>query len=162
MSNLCCITGHTRGLGKFLYNHFISRGWVVIGFSRSNGYDIEQDVTKIADLVKGCHLFINNSYANGCQKELLDLTFGHVNKTVVFGSVAADHPDPMLPEYSQHKKIIEQRSNELSNIKSSTDLLLLKLTSSSYKDYHTIAKTIEFWLDNPSITQVKFNISDKL
>jgi hypothetical protein len=162
MSNLCCITGHTHGLGKYLYEYFINKGWVVVGLSRSNGYDIEKDVGKIAELAKGCQLFINNAYANGLQNELLDLTFGHVEKIIVCGSVASDHPDPNLVEYSKHKKLLEKRCNELADVKSSSDLLLLKLTSSSYKNFRMISKTIDLWLENPSIVQIKFNVADNI
>jgi short-subunit dehydrogenase len=162
MNRVCCITGHTHGLGKFLYNHFVDEGWNVIGFSRSNGYNIEQDYVRISEVIKGSQLFINNTYANGLQQQLLDLTFGNVNNIVVCGSVASDHPDPTLPKYSHHKKLLEQRCNELSDVKSLSTLLLLKLTSSSYRDYETIIKTIEFWLETPSITQIKFTVDDIL
>jgi hypothetical protein len=161
MNKVCCITGHTTGLGKFLYDYFINQGWTVVGFSRSSGFNIEQDPVKVANLIQGCELFINNAYAHGAQLDLINLTVGHVKKMVVCGSVAADYPDPAMVEYSQHKKIIEDRCNALSDVKiNNTDILLLKLTSSSYKDYLTVSSTINFWLDNPSITQIKFNVKE--
>jgi short-subunit dehydrogenase involved in D-alanine esterification of teichoic acids len=60
------VTGHTSGIGKSLFDHFISKGHDCIGFSRSTGYDIsnedirQQIVTESHD----CDIFINNAYKN--------------------------------------------------------------------------------------------------
>jgi hypothetical protein len=58
------ITGHTQGLGQAFLNHFQSH--TVIGFSRSNGYDIVSpaDRNKILDEIKDFDIFINNAYNN--------------------------------------------------------------------------------------------------
>lgn len=59
------ITGHTRGIGLALANQYQQQGYEVIGFSRSNGYDIS-DHTHRQRIVKdsqNCDLFINNAYA---------------------------------------------------------------------------------------------------
>jgi hypothetical protein len=58
------ITGHTKGLGKAFFDHFQNRS--VIGFSRSNGYDISDPVcrSKILNEIKDCNIFINNAYNN--------------------------------------------------------------------------------------------------
>ena len=58
------ITGHTKGLGQAFFKHFQSH--TVIGFSRSNGYNIANpaDRNKILDEIKDVDLFINNAYNN--------------------------------------------------------------------------------------------------
>jgi len=58
------ITGHTQGLGQAFLNHFQSH--TVIGFSRSNGYNIVSpaDRNKILDEIKDFDIFINNAYNN--------------------------------------------------------------------------------------------------
>ena len=58
------ITGHTKGLGLALFNHFY--GQDVIGLSRSNGYDIANPVsrTKIIEHLNDADMFINNAYNN--------------------------------------------------------------------------------------------------
>jgi len=58
------ITGHTKGLGQGLFNYFQSH--TVIGFSRSNGYDIALPNirAKILEEIYDCDVFINNAYNN--------------------------------------------------------------------------------------------------
>ena len=54
------ITGHTKSLGKALFE-FLSQKHEIIGFSRSNGYDIKSpfDRKKIVKESKDCDIFIN-------------------------------------------------------------------------------------------------------
>lgn len=58
------ITGHTRGLGLALFKHFSAHD--VIGFSRSNGYDIADPISrsKILEQLADADIFINNAYNN--------------------------------------------------------------------------------------------------
>jgi hypothetical protein len=58
------ITGHTQGLGQAFFNYFQSH--TVIGFSRSNGYNIvyPNDRNKILNEIKDVDVFINNAYNN--------------------------------------------------------------------------------------------------
>ena len=160
MIKKCFITGHTSGLGKDLYNYFVNIGWDVQGFSTSNGWDIEKDYEKIVSVVTGADLFINNAYANGTQKKLVEMLFGKVKGIIVCGSVAGDGDgDLTRPEYSKHKKELEEFCDSLAKVKQSTsDLLLIKLTSSSYSDSKAVINLVDFWLDNPSIISVKFNV----
>lgn len=67
------ITGHTYGIGAALAEKFTAEGWEVIGFSRSNGYDISkiEDRKKIISESNDCDFFINNAYATYSQCDLL-------------------------------------------------------------------------------------------
>jgi NAD(P)-dependent dehydrogenase (short-subunit alcohol dehydrogenase family) len=58
------ITGHTKGLGKFMHDAFVADGHTVIGFSRSTGYNIKNkdDRDRIILESKDCNVFINNAY----------------------------------------------------------------------------------------------------
>ena len=58
------ITGHTQGLGQAFFKYFQLH--TVIGFSRSNGYNIANpaDRNKILDEIKDFDIFINNAYNN--------------------------------------------------------------------------------------------------
>jgi short-subunit dehydrogenase involved in D-alanine esterification of teichoic acids len=80
------ITGHTSGIGKSLVNLFESLGHEVVGFSRSNGYDISKDSKAIVEQTKDCDVFINNAYHVDAQlsllKEVLTLWEGQ-SKTVL-------------------------------------------------------------------------------
>ena len=54
------ITGHTRGFGNSLYNIFKSQEHDVLGFSRSNGFDISNNLIRehIVDEIKNFDIFI--------------------------------------------------------------------------------------------------------
>ena len=73
------ITGHSKGLGKALYNSLIKQGHTCYGFSRSNGYDISerQDRKAIIFKAKDCDVFINNAYHEFAQCDLLEDIFEH-------------------------------------------------------------------------------------
>jgi nucleoside-diphosphate-sugar epimerase len=150
----CCITGHTRGIGKAFYDHFTAKGWEVAGFNSSSS------ISYIVDQSVGCDLFINNAYANGEQLTLFNQLYASVNKMIVCGSVASDRPDPSLPEYSLHKKELQDCVIDVATDRNTNnaDILLLKLTSSSYQDHKTILDTVDFWLEHPTITVIGYNI----
>lgn len=58
------ITGHTKGIGKGLYDHFVDKGYKVQGFSRSNGYDLNnQDaMDRIVNETLDADIFFNNAF----------------------------------------------------------------------------------------------------
>jgi hypothetical protein len=146
------ITGHTSGLGKFLFKKY-SPLHDCIGFSRSNGFDLEKDYDVIAKQIKSCDLFINNSFATGAQMKYLQSCLEI--KQVVMGSIAARNPNPDMPYYCIEKKKIEEYF--LKNCThTKKDYLYLQLTGASYKQYTLIYNTIEFWLKNRSINFIGF------
>ena len=68
------ITGHSRGIGKELYDIF-DVDHQVEGFSRSNGYNISEKHRLIARSVKDCDVFVNNAWKGYYQLELLNAVF---------------------------------------------------------------------------------------
>jgi len=111
------ITGHTKGIGRAAYNLLKSRGYLVSGFSRTNGYDITSNFELVLETVLSSNLdvFINNAYANHYQTNLLKRTYDawkFRDKLLVnIGSAASlipkEHPDYNM-EYASDKR--EQRN----------------------------------------------------
>ena len=58
------ITGHTQGIGLALKSVYEQHGHHVLGFSRSNGYDItnSEDRKKIIQQIQDYDLFLNNAH----------------------------------------------------------------------------------------------------
>jgi hypothetical protein len=79
------ITGHTSGIGKFIYEQLNLN---IVGFSKSSGYDITQfsDRKRIINEVKDCDIFINNAHDGFAQTYLLIELFKewhNKNKTII-------------------------------------------------------------------------------
>ena len=57
------ITGHTRGIGKEIFDYFEKNGHECIGFSKSNGFDIRNlDAReRLLTEARECDVFINNA-----------------------------------------------------------------------------------------------------
>ena len=153
------ITGHSKGLGKKLYVYYKSKNHNVKGFD--SGYDYE----KIVKESEGCDLFINNANPNPhLQLNLLKDLHTKVKKMIVCGSVITDNDDNNAPdpEYAFQKKLLEKEFLILASRKmpDNADLLLLKISSSSYKDSETILKTIDFWIKSPTVISITYNVTD--
>ena len=61
---IAVVTGHTKGIGKAFAEYFALKGYTVIGFSRSNGFDISDSSIrdKILELSRDADIFVNNAY----------------------------------------------------------------------------------------------------
>lgn len=68
------ITGHSKGIGKELYDIF-DNDHQVEGFSRSNGFDIATQHQLIARSVKNFDVFVNNAWSGYHQIDLLNTVF---------------------------------------------------------------------------------------
>ncbi len=147
------LTGHTRGLGKAVCQHFDC-----VGIGRPQ-YNLETDIDKICDLILEDDLIMLNAYANGTQIEYVKKLYNKAS-IIVFGSIAATYKDPNLLSYSQHKKELENEFLHMA-IHSKKPMLYLKLTGSSYNSPQLIINSIEFWMLNPKVTSIEFNVDTK-
>ena len=93
------ITGHSKGIGKACFD-LLSKEHNVVGFSRSNGFNIKEP-KKIITASIGCDVFINNAYDNFYQVDLIydlwDLWKSSDTQIVCLGSVS---PDTTAVEYN--------------------------------------------------------------
>jgi hypothetical protein len=169
------ITGHTRGLGKAFYEHFIKDPTnTVIGLSRSQGTDVSSSLDKVLEISKNCDLFINNAYSGLAQNKLVKLLNGHVSMLVVSGSQGGYFSNLIPTDYGQHKKNLAELCHMISLDKNSTtkilhlDLSCLEgnevdindpdnLKCDSITALKDIVDTVAFWIKNPSFNDVRFN-----
>ena len=80
---------------------------------------------------------------------------------IVCGAIVSTYPDMEHKTYTDNKNLLEREFFKLASDKNeTTDMLLLRLTSSSYKDSDTIINSIEFWLSNPSVISLTYNVAD--
>jgi hypothetical protein len=156
------ITGHTSGLGKYLYNQFKNSGHEIEGISRSNGFDLLTDIDRVIEISNGCDLFINNTNASKCQIELLNRLHDKVDKMIIMGSIAGDYDQLINNDYSKNKKELSERCKQLSLLVGNK---LLHLNISMLEDavssdnlitYKEVYDTIEFWIKNPRISNLNF------
>lgn len=73
------VTGHTRGIGKGIFEYFRDNNFEVIGFSKSTGFDISNpaDRKQILQEALNADIFVNNAFKDNDtgQLELLKEIF---------------------------------------------------------------------------------------
>ena len=158
------ITGHTQGIGKQAYDRLCPD---IIGFSRSNGYDItnSNDRKRIIEESKNCDIFINNANAEFGQTLLfLELfnSWRYQNKIIInVGSRIAEIktlPDNRqeLLKYQAEKLILKEMSirvhSPVCKVKYrwfgyvGTEKILKKYPHFTKNDYITIDEAVDIIL----------------
>lgn len=129
---LVAITGHTSGIGKAMAEYFTAKDYQVLGFSRSNGYDIckENDRYRIVSESKNADVFVNNAYNfktdDTSQTTLLkSMTAEWQNQSkliVNVSSIGGDFANNKVPynvnkaQQDEHLKIISHTTKHLRTI----------------------------------------------
>jgi nucleoside-diphosphate-sugar epimerase len=119
------ITGHSKGIGKALADIFCNNGHTVLGFSRSNGFDISESSNR-ASIIKDSQdvdIFINNAYHPTGQLELLKEIieqWKHSNKIIInIGSKCTmyptENPNPLIEQYQIEYKNAKQQQEDVIN-----------------------------------------------
>lgn len=131
------ITGHTSGIGKLIADHFN-----VIGFSKSNGYDLTQEdtIAKLITELEKCDVFINNVFTYTheseykhmhIQTELLYTIYNQwVDKSkliINIGSNTTDGIKKKIWPYSAAKESLEKANEQLCYLNNSCSVSMLKL-----------------------------------
>ena len=127
------ITGHTKGLGAELATRFTERGDEVMGFARSNGYDLyrqsqrEAATSKIID----SDIFINNTHFGFGQMELLGKVFAawqdKPSKIIVnISSESSYHQKDSLRPYSIQKIALDEQARQLQRIENGPKIINIR------------------------------------
>ena len=171
--NKIIITGHTKGIGKAIFDKFTEVSChKIIGMSRSNGYDIEKDFDKIVEEATGADFFVNNAYRDGQQLKLFHALKDKVNMMVVMGSVSRHYPELIPTDYVHDKQALAEACRLESINPNGIPILHLDLSfiegteiqgddpTAFLSDYNTplndIFDTIMFWAQKPTIRQIEF------
>lgn len=111
------ITGHTRGIGLAIAEYYNKNGYEILGFSRSNGYDISniKNRQKIIEKSIICDIFVNNamSFTDNSQTILLDemiQIWAGLNKMLInISSISGNH---VYRGYSHHWEYAKHKYNQ--------------------------------------------------
>lgn len=125
------ITGHTKGIGKSLYD-ILSLSHTVKGFSKSKGYNINKKTDRrwILQEVKDFDVFINNAYDDFAQSSMLYelwTDWHNKEKTIItIGSNVTEYDLPLewkdLLQYQMHKKSLKILHEDLQNLNTSVKM----------------------------------------
>lgn len=121
------MTGHTKGIGSQIY-YALENDYSVIGFSRTNGYNIMKPSTckRILEESKDCDIFINNAYVPESQNRLLHMFYkeweNQPKHIINIGATSPDYPlyfgqngfDEWMP-YVSDKARLDYQSQNLSS-----------------------------------------------
>jgi hypothetical protein len=142
------ITGHTESLGKEIFNS-LKKDYTIIGFSRSNGFDLKNYknfINKIEDL----DVFINNTYHPIYQQKIFEELFElwkDKDKTIFNVLTSAIFNDTILDEYRQNKLNLQKSSINLINSNYSKKLRVVNLYPNTLENNNRF----------PTFNKVKFS-----
>ena len=115
MSKFIAVTGHTKRIGKAIYEAFPET--TVVGLSRSNGYDINNlnGRTRIIHRVANCDVFINNAHDGFNQVSLLYelINNGYESKIINISSNSSDGIKDQIHPYAISKYALDKASEQL-------------------------------------------------
>lgn len=160
------ITGHTKGIGNAIFNYFNTNENTVVGFSRSNGYNISdrESRNRIINTIEHFDIFVNNAYNNFDDSQFYMLEeilnkWKDSNKIII--NISTRWTDNTNP-YSKSKLKLDQlcESHKFSpvnliNLKPGlTDTTRVKLIKGERMESESIIDVIDFILKSSN----KFNV----
>ena len=124
-SKLIGLTGDTAGIGLAIRRELEDSGHKVLGFSRSNGFDLSKQGTlpRIIEAVSDCDVFINNAAFAWQQIELLFGLFEkwqpHERLIINIGSNSSDQKKESAHPYAIIKGALDSATLQLAYLKES-------------------------------------------
>ena len=124
-----CITGSSSGIGLAAKKLFLSKGFDLVLFDRSDGCDLEKNLD--AFLSSDFDVYVNNAHSGFRQVELLYKLWELNNErecTIInIGSVSSDGNKDYVNNYAVEKSALEKACTQLQLINSGMKVSLLKL-----------------------------------
>lgn len=128
------ITGHTRGIGKWIAEYFEGQGHEVIGINRSSQISLKE-TKAVFDYFNDCDIFVNNAYSGFTQTQLLYYFFEQWQDTpkriINNGTNLIFHHRPMISmlhdlyEYKTCKIALAEASRQCNNTKKPCKVTLI-------------------------------------
>lgn len=153
------ITGHTSGLGKYLFTK-LQDEHIVYGFSRSNNYALPEKFNEVAEQAIQCDIFINNAYVDDIQAKFIEYCSNKVS-IITCGSMGADYTHWNKKYYSD--KFLIESTHKRYKKNSKLPMLLLKMGYlENYPQYESISyeqilNGILFWMKNQRASIIEFD-----
>lgn len=144
------ITGHTSGIGKAIADRMALDGHEIVGFSRSNGFNIEEPDPIVA-AVGDCDIFVNNAHSGYHQVALLyrvhDTWKMKKNRLILnVGSYGAENLSAPY-EYGTQKAALEHACRQLDDTNGCrVALLRLGYTATPRNKHHIVRKMPVEWV----------------
>ena len=127
------ITGHTSGIGKALYKRCEEQSFPKhepIGFSRSNGYDINDPKPWFHRKATDCDVFVNNAHDKFAQVDLLYRLWQEWKdkdkQIVCISSLSPDVTKKHMHPYSAEKCALDHACEQLQNSKGKCRVINIK------------------------------------
>lgn len=124
-----CITGSSSGIGLAAKKLFLSKGFDLVLFDRSDGCDLEKNLD--AFLSSDFDVYVNNAHSGFRQVELLYKLWELNNErecTIInIGSVSSDGNKDYVNNYAVEKSALEKACKQIQLINSKMRVCLLKL-----------------------------------
>jgi hypothetical protein len=154
------ITGHSEFLGKGLFN-LLKKNHDVLGFSRSNGYDLENYKNILSEIVE-MDIFINNTYHPTYQQIIFEELFElwkYQDKTIFNILTSAIFNNGSIDDYRENKLKLQKSSLSLINSNLDKKVRVVNLYPSTLEhnkrvgfnkvEFSEIYDVIEFQLSLP-------------
>ena len=154
------ITGNTKGIGKALSEYFSNKNCEIIGFSKTDGYDISKKTVRdtILKQLDNFDIFVNNAYNNFDDsqelllKDILDCWKDQEKIVINISSRWTDGDS----EYCVHKRSLDQLCEKyksskvyIINLKPGlTDTPRVKKIKGDKMNLESIVSVIEFIFSN--------------
>lgn len=114
------ITGHTDGIGKAIADACEAEGHEIVGFSRSTGYHLFQDMEGVIADAEDCDVFVNNRYEY-CKPQQIELLYqmfelwrGQDKRIINISSRAGSYTaQGKIDRYAIHKHALDKACEQL-------------------------------------------------
>ena len=122
--NKIAVIGHTKGIGKAIVSLYRKNNFEVVGLSRTNGFDLENNQHEILDSIDDCGLVVLNAFAGQGQLHLLKRIYGrYMNRskkivviTSTSGTPEGEDADLSISEYKQYCKLKKELIEYISDL----------------------------------------------